>query len=87
MTVDMSELHGNEKYYYSLSKGLSDSVVQSRTIRTGDLMLLRFQFLCGTYFMKPFPLHNYTRLGTRKQILFRTGLPPWFRRRKCNPLK
>ena len=38
MTVDMSELHGNEKYYY-LSKGLPTASSNPGTIRTGDLML------------------------------------------------
>ena len=38
MTVDMSELHGNEKYYY-LSNGLPTASSNPGTIRTGDLML------------------------------------------------
>ena len=39
MTVDMSELHGNEKYYY-LSNGLPTASSNPGTIRTGDFCLL-----------------------------------------------
>ena len=61
MTVDMSELHGNEKYYY-LSKGLPTASSNPGTIRTGDLML--YGSTCVVLFYETFSTsYNYTRLG------------------------
>ena len=61
MTVDMSELHGNEKYYY-LSKGLPTASSNPGTIRTGDLML--YGSTCVVLFYETFSTsYTYTRLG------------------------
>lgn len=61
MTVDMSELHGNEKYYY-LSNGLPTASFNLGTIRTGDLML--YGSTCVVLFYETFPTsYTYTRLG------------------------
>lgn len=38
MELDMSELHGNEKYYY-LPEGLPSDAENPGNIHTGDLML------------------------------------------------
>ena len=60
-TVDMSELHGNEKYYY-LSNGLPTASSNPGTIRTGDLML--YGSTCVVLFYETFSTsYNYTRLG------------------------
>ena len=61
MSVDMSELHGNEKYYY-LSKGLPTASSNPGTIRTGDLML--YGSTCVVLFYETFSTsYTYTRLG------------------------
>ena len=61
MTVDMSELHGNEKYYY-LSNGLPTASSNPGTIRTGDLML--YGSTCVVLFYETFSTsYTYTRLG------------------------
>ena len=61
MTVDMSELHGNEKYYY-LSNGLPTASSNPGTIRTGDLML--YGSTCVVLFYETFSSsYTYTRLG------------------------
>ena len=61
MTVDMSELNGNEKYYY-LSQGLPTSSSAPGTIHTGDLML--YGTNCIVLFYETFSTsYSYIRLG------------------------
>lgn len=61
LSVEMSELNGNEKYYY-LSKNLPTGSYRPDTIRTGDLML--YGSNCLVIFYKTFTSsYNYTRLG------------------------
>ena len=61
MTVDMSELNGNEKYYY-LSNGLPTAPSNPGTIRMGDLML--YGSTCVVLFYETFSTsYTYTRLG------------------------
>lgn len=61
MTIHMSELNGNEKYYY-LPEGLPTAASNPRTIRTGDLML--FGSTCLVLFYESFSTsYSYTRLG------------------------
>lgn len=61
MELDMSELHGNEKYYY-LSEGLPTDAEPPGNIHTGDLMLYGSDCLVLFYedFQSSF---SYTRLG------------------------
>lgn len=61
MTINMSELNGNEKYYY-----LSDSLPQKSenigTVKTGDIML--FGDNCLVIFYKSFKTsYRYTKIG------------------------
>uniref|UniRef100_UPI00402500AC cyclophilin-like fold protein n=1 Tax=Bacteroides cellulosilyticus TaxID=246787 RepID=UPI00402500AC len=61
MTVNMSELNGNEKYYY-LSGNLPTAFYNPGTIRTGDLMLYgssRMLLFYETFSTS----YSYTRLG------------------------
>jgi len=61
MTVNMSELNGNEKYYY-LSGSLPTASVHPGTIGAGDLML--YGSSCLVLFYETFSTsYNYTRLG------------------------
>lgn len=61
MTVDMSELNGNEKYYY-LSGSLPTVSSSPGTIREGDLML--YGSSCLVLFYESFRTsYSYTRLG------------------------
>lgn len=61
MTVDMSELNGNEKYYY-LSGSLPTASSSPGTIREGDLML--YGSSCLVLFYESFSTsYSYTRLG------------------------
>lgn len=61
MTVDMSELNGNEKLY-RLPANLPVSASNPRTIRSGDLMLYGARTV--VLFYKTFPTsYEYTRLG------------------------
>ena len=61
ITVDMSELNGNEKYYY-LPGSLPSAASNPRTIRTGDLMLYGSD--CLVLFYETFStFYRYTRLG------------------------
>lgn len=61
MTVNMSELNGNEKYYY-LSGNLPTASSNPGTIRTGDLML--YGSSCMVLFYESFSTsYSYTRLG------------------------
>lgn len=61
MELDMSELHGNEKYYY-LPEGLPTDSENPGSIHTGDLMLYGSDCLVLFYedFQSSF---SYTRLG------------------------
>ncbi len=61
MTVDMSELNGNEKLY-RLPANLPVNASNPRTIRSGDLMLYGSRTV--VLFYKTFPTsYEYTRLG------------------------
>lgn len=61
MTLDMSELNGNEKYFY-LDGHLSTHAGQPGQINAGDLML--YGDNCLVLFYETFPSgYSYTRLG------------------------
>lgn len=61
LTIDMSELNGNEKYYY-LSESLPADSSRPGTIHTGDLMLYGND--CIVLFYKNFQTsYSYTPLG------------------------
>ena len=61
LTVDMSELNGNEKYYY-LDAALPVESCRPGTIRAGDLML--YGSTCLVIFYETFASgYSYTRLG------------------------
>lgn len=61
MTVNMSEMNGNEKYYY-LPENLPTASSNPGTIQTGDLML--YGSSCIVLFYKSFRTsYSYTRLG------------------------
>lgn len=61
MTVSMSEMNGNEKYYY-LQENLPTASSNPDTIRTGDLML--YGSSCVVLFYETFSTsYSYTRLG------------------------
>ncbi|HYO84463.1 MAG TPA: cyclophilin-like fold protein [Bryobacteraceae bacterium] len=69
MTVNMSELNGNEKYF-KLSDSLPVKAFNPRTIQSGDLMIYGDNTL--VLFYKSFPTsYDYTRLGRIKDT---TGL-------------
>ena len=64
MTVNMSELNGNEKYF-RLSRNLPTNSSNPGTIQTGDLMIYGSNTL--VFFYKSFPTsYDYTRLGRIK---------------------
>lgn len=61
MSIGMSELNGNEKYYY-LPRGLPVSVSYPETVRSGDILL--FGSDCLVLFYKTFPTsYGYTTIG------------------------
>lgn len=61
LTLDMSEMNGNEKYYY-LDSSLPTDSFRPGTIRTGDLML--YGSSCIVLFYETFSSgYSYTRLG------------------------
>jgi len=61
MTLDMSELNGNEKYFY-LDENLPSASQSHGQISTGDLML--YGDSCVVLFYKDFQTsYSYTRLG------------------------
>ncbi|MDO5292922.1 MAG: cyclophilin-like fold protein [bacterium] len=61
VTVDMKELHGNEKYYY-WDQDFPTDAKNPGTIKTGDLML--FGSDCLVLFYKEFTTsYSYTPLG------------------------
>ena len=64
MTLDMSELNGNEKYYY-LSEPLPTNAQHYSTIEAGDLML--YGNTCVVLFYGKAGGYSYTRLGRLKQ--------------------
>jgi hypothetical protein len=69
MTVEMTELNGNEKYA-RLSGNLPTKAANPGTIQTGDLMIYGSKML--VLFYKTFPTsYEYTRLGRVKDT---TGL-------------
>lgn len=61
MTLDMEELHGNEKFYY-LDEGLPANSGNVGSIKAGDIML--FGSDCLVLFFEDFSTsYNYTRIG------------------------
>lgn len=61
LTLDMSELNGNEKYFY-LDGSLPTASYRPGTIQTGDLML--YGSSCVVLFYQTFTSgYSYTRLG------------------------
>lgn len=61
MTIKMSEMNGNEKYYY-LDDNLPTASSRPGTLHTGDLML--YGANCLVIFYKTFSSsYSYTRLG------------------------
>ena len=61
LTVNMSELNGNEKLFY-LQNSLPTASFSPRTIQTGDLML--YGSTCVVLFYESFSTsYTYTRLG------------------------
>ena len=64
MTLDMSELNGNEKYYY-MSEPLPTNAKHYGTIEAGDLML--YGNTCVVLFYGKAGGYSYTRLGKLKQ--------------------
>lgn len=61
LTLDMSELNGNEKYYY-LSDNLPSNPSRVGTIRNGDIML--YGSSCVVLFYETFSSsYSYTRIG------------------------
>ena len=61
MTLDMEELHGNEKFNY-LDQGLPTNPENVVSIRTGDIML--FGPDCLVLFYDDFNTsYSYTRIG------------------------
>ena len=60
MTLNMSELNGNEKYHY-LSNGLPSNAQYYGTIQAGDLML--YGNSCVVLFYGNAGGYSYTRLG------------------------
>ena len=69
MTLKMSELNGNEKYF-RLSNNLPTNASNPGTIQSGDLMIYDSKTL--VLFYKTFPTsYDYTRLGRIKDT---TGL-------------
>ncbi len=59
LTLDMSELNGNEKYSYGVSQPKADRYYSS--IAAGDLML--FSGSCLVLFYGPAGGYSYTRIG------------------------
>ena len=64
MTIDMSELNGNEKYHY-LNSSLPTNAKHYSTIEPGDLML--YGNSCIVLFYGKAGGYSYTRLGKLKQ--------------------
>ena len=61
MDISMSELNGNEKYYY-LPINLTTNIYKPEEIRKGDIML--YGNNCLVIFYKTFPnSYNYTYIG------------------------
>lgn len=61
LDADMTELNGNEKYFY-LDKNLPSNAVRVKQIHAGDLML--FGSNCLVVFYKNFlTSYNYTQIG------------------------
>lgn len=62
MTIPMSEMNGNEKYYY-LSGNLPTAAANPGSIQTGDLML--YGSNCLVLFYESFRTsYSYTRIGS-----------------------
>ena len=64
MTLDMSELNGNEKYCYGVSLPRSDKYFG--TIAAGDLML--YSGNCIVLFYGPAGGYSYTRIGRLSSV-------------------
>ena len=66
LTLDMSELNGNEKYNY-LSDNLPTATERVESIKTGDLML--YGSNCLVLFYKNFSTsYSYTKLGAIEDV-------------------
>ncbi len=66
MTIQMSELNGNEKYY-NLSENLPTNAQSMGTIHAGDIML--FGANCVVLFYETFPTsYQYTKIGHIENI-------------------
>jgi len=66
MTLDMSELNGNEKYFY-LDESLPSAAQNPGQISAGDLML--YGNSCVVLFYKDFQTsYRYTRLGKVQDV-------------------
>ena len=66
MTLSMSDLNGNEKYYY-LEQPLPNSPEKVNSVSTGDIML--FGDDCLVIFYKDFDTpYSYTRIGHIKNV-------------------
>ncbi len=61
MTLDMSELHGNEKYFY-LSDRLPADSLHAGSIKSGDLMLYGSDCIV-LFYESCFSSYRYTKLG------------------------
>ena len=61
MTIKMTELNGNEKYF-DLSKGLPTNALNPGTIQNGDLMLSGSKTLV-LFYKASHTSYSYTRLG------------------------
>lgn len=61
ITINMSELNGNEKYYY-LPNNLPTAAINPGTVQTGDIML--YGSNCLVLFYKTFSTsYSYTKIG------------------------
>ena len=69
LTINMTELNGNEKYY-DLPKSLPTNSSNSGTIKNGDLMMFGSRTLV-IFYKTQSTSYNYTKLGTVDDV---TGL-------------
>ncbi|WP_025125490.1 cyclophilin-like fold protein [Myroides odoratimimus] len=67
-TIDMTELHNNEKYCHLPNK-LLGKAVRPGTIQAGDLMLWDADYKCLVLFYKTFSSpYSYVKLGTMDNL-------------------
>ena len=82
MTIDMTELNGNEKYF-RLPDNLPVNASNPGTIQIGDLMIYGSRTL--VLFYKSFPTpYEYTRPGANQRYEG-AGCCGWFRKRQSHP--